>query len=383
MSEKPLPPTEKRLRDARDKGDVPRSEPLTAWFAMAFAIEAVFASLDIACGALLDIMHSTFDALEEPHIVVAVARSATNGARLLASALAVVAASAVIGAIVAAWVSGGGLRFAPKALKPSSKRMNPLTHFRQMLSAKHLTDVLLSLITALAIGLVAYAALIDRMPLFLAMLDWQSAEHAWRAGVDTLHALVRTLLAASVAPAAISALVAKRHYLRRLRMSYHEANEELKQTAGDPLVRARQRASRLESATAVQPVDTNTMTGCVLVTNPEHLAVLLYYQGDERAAPVILEKGAGAAAERMAEAAGTRNVPIFRFRKLARHLYEHGTTNSMIPPDCYRTIAIVYRLADEMRSLGVRAGDPVEIDDALFDDGVPTVDFASSDCGAD
>ncbi len=367
MNEKPLPPSEKRLHDARAKGDVPRSEPLAAWFVTAFCVEAAFASLDFASRALLDIVHSTLAAIDEPRLAAGLARCAASGARLLASAVAVIASAAVIGAVVASRL-GGGLRLAPKALRPSSKRLDPLTHFRQIFSAAHLTSVLLSLVTALLIGLVGYIALLHRMPLFVAMIDWRSVEHAWRAGVETLHGLLRALLAVSLAPAAVGALVAKRHYLRRLRMSHYEAKEELKQTAGDPLVRARQRAARLDSASELRPVDAHMAKGCVLVTNPEHLAVLLYYEGDDRSAPVILDKGAGAAAERLADAAQRHNVPVFRFRKLARHLYEHGTTSSMIPADCYRTIAIVYRLAEEVRALGMAAANPIDIDDAFFGD---------------
>ena len=364
MSEKPHPPSEKRLRDARDKGDVPRSEPLVAWLVMAFCIEAVFACLDIAWRALLDIMRSTLAELGEPRIVAGVARSAWLGARFLASAMAIIAGTAVVAAIVGAWACGS-LHYAPKALAPSLKRLHPLNHFKQMFSTRHLTSIAIALATAVLIGLVGYAAFAHRLPLIAAMIQWQSVERGWQASVDTLHWLLRILLATLIAPAVVSALAAKRQYLRKLHMSHREVKEELKQTTGDPFVRARQRAALREAATA--PPSANATTGCALVMNPEHLAVLLYYEGDERSAPIVLDKGADEAAWRMADAAQANSVPVFRFRKLARRLYKHGETNAMIPPDCYRAVAIVYRLVEEMQALGARPADPIDIDDAFFD----------------
>jgi flagellar biosynthesis protein FlhB len=365
MNEKPHPPSEKRLRDAREKGDVPRSEPLIAWLVLAFCIEVVFACFDSACRALLEIMQSTFAQLGEPPILAGLARSAWLGARFLAGALAIVAATATLAAIVGAWTCAS-LHFAPKVLAPSLKRLHPLNHFKQMFSTKHLTSIAIALATALLIGLVGYAALVHRLPLFAAMMRWQSAEHGWLAGVDTLHSLLRLLLAVLIAPAIVSKLAATGQHLRKLRMSHREAKEELKQTTGDPLVRARQRAALYETATA--PPGSNVTAGCALVTNPEHLAVMLYYEGEERSAPLILDKGADEAAWRMTDAAQSHSVPVFRSRKLARRLYEHGETNSIIPPDCYRAVAIVYRLVEEIQMLGACPVDPIDIDDAFFDE---------------
>jgi flagellar biosynthesis protein FlhB len=364
MNEKPLPPSEKRLRDARDKGDVPRSEQLIAWFVMVSCIEVVFACFDMACRALIELMQLTLARLGEPHIVTDLMRSASLGAKLLASALAIVAGTAIAASIAAAWASGS-LHFAPKSLAPSMKRLHPLNHFKQMFSAKHLTSVAIALATALLIGFVGYAALMHQWPRIKAMIGWQSVDEARRTSIDMLHWLLRILLAALIAPAFLSAFATKRQYVRKLRMSHREARDELKQTTGDPLVRARQRAVLFDAAKV--PPRASPAVGCALVTHPEHFAVMLYYEGDERSAPIILDKGAGEAAWRMADAAQARNVPVFRFRKLARRLHEHGERNAMIPSDCYRAVAIVYRLVEEMQALGNRPAEPIDIDDAFFD----------------
>jgi flagellar biosynthesis protein FlhB len=365
MSDKPLPPSPKRLRDARNKGDVPRSEPLVAWIVMALCFEAIFACLGLAHHALLQIMQATLARLRPPYLAAHVAELVWQCARFFASALGIVVGIAVLAAIIGAWASGS-LHFAPMALKPSAARLHPLNHVKQMFSQKHLVTIVIALATALVVGVVGYAALMSRFPIFSAMIQWRSVEHSWQASIDALQWLLRILLAALIVPALVSALTAKRSYLRKLRMSYREAKDEHKQTTGDPFVRARQRAARHEAAAA--PPTPKETTGCVLVMNPEHLAVLLYYGADERSAPIMLDKGADAAAWQMADSAHVRDIPRFRFKKLTRHLYEHGEINAMIPPECYRAVAIVYRLVEEMQSLGARPSEPIDIDDAFFDD---------------
>ncbi|MEA3122152.1 MAG: type secretion protein, partial [Paraburkholderia sp.] len=288
-------------------------------------------------------------------------------ARFLAGALAIVAATAAVAAILGTWACAS-LHFAPKVLTPSLKRLHPLNYFKQMFSTKHMTSIAITFATALLIGLVGYAALAYRLPLFSAMMRWQSVEHGWLAGVDTLHSLLRLLLAVLIVPAIVSKLAAKAQHLQKLRMSHREAKEEFKQTTGDPLMRARQRAALHETASAPPGSNSNVTTGCALVIHPEHQAVMLYYEGDERSAPFILDKGAHEAARRMAAAAQSRSIPVFRFRKLAHRLYEHGQTHSIIPPDCYRAVAIIYRLVDEIQTHGTCPVDPIDVDDAFFDE---------------
>jgi flagellar biosynthesis protein FlhB len=373
MSTKPLPPSPKRLRDARRHGDVPRSEPWLAWFVVASGAEICFACFDQAWRALIEIMNISFASIGQPHFIDRLARAAWASTHLLASAVGIVASAATMASLAASCASGS-LHFAPTVLLPSLKRLHPLNNLRQVFSAKHWTATAMAIFSALAIGVTGYAAILHRLPWIAAMMGWQSTEHSWRAGIDALHGLIRVLLAVSIVPAIASLFAAKRHYLRSLAMSHRDAREELKQTSGDPLVRARQRSALIETAMApargdvAADVPGDSGTGCALIINPDHFAVMLYYDGDERSAPTVIQKGAGEAALRIADAAKTRGIPVFCFRKLARRLYAYAETSATIPSDCFRSVAIIYRLIDEMRALGISEPAPFEIDDVSFDE---------------
>jgi flagellar biosynthesis protein FlhB len=368
MSDKPLPPSEKRLRDARADGNVPRSDALISLLVLALGTEVAFACLDAGMEALLGLQHAVLNGIAELHTQAPLdtaMRLAWAYGRFLAGALAVIVTATAIAAIVGSFACGG-INFAPKAIKPSLKRFNAVNHFKNIFSAKNLTTMAMTVATVVCLGVVATLFFAHRVPVLSAMIQWQSLELDWRAGIATLHALVRMLLATLVVPVAISVLLEKAQHLRKLGMSHQEMKDELKQTMGDPLVRARQRAALYEAALA--PPLPRSAAGCALVTNPEHFAVLLYYDGDIRSAPIVVAKGVDDSAWQMIETARIDDIPVFRFRKLARHLHRHGDTHAMIPPECYRAVAIVYRLVEELQTLGKRPDEPIDIDDVFFDD---------------
>lgn len=374
MSAKPLPPSQKRLRDARAKGDVPRSEMLAAWIVLGLGIEVVFAGARAACDAWFDLLHFAFAQLDGPrplsalpHLFAFSTLTALGGLglRLIAGAVGAVLVAAFVAAVLGAWACGG-VRFAPKVLAPSVERLNPVHHVRQIFSARNLATTVTALAAALIVGGVGAVILIEHLPLFAALARSPALEANAHVGLNTLHTLLRTCLTALIVPTVVGTIVTKRLHLRKLRMSHREAKDEFKQMTGDPLVRARQRAALFEAASL--PRAANRPGGCALVTNPEHLAVMLHYEGAPDTVPAVIAIAADEHAWHMTADAITRQIPVFRFAKLARRLHAHGATQASIPPDCYRAVAIVYRLVEEMQSLGAQPAEPIDIDDALFED---------------
>ncbi|GLU32577.1 EscU/YscU/HrcU family type III secretion system export apparatus switch protein [Trinickia caryophylli] len=363
MSDKRLPPTEKRLRDARSKGDVPRSELLVAWIVMAACIEVGFAGADVACDAWLKLLAATIDDIARPFTLETVWRLAAAAVRSLAGAFAALGAVACLGVLAGTWISGG-LPFAYRSLTPSMNRLDPRKRFKQIFSARNMTTVCVALAAAVIVALAGLATFVERLPLIVALARWHVFESSAGSVLESLHALLRTLLAALLVPAVLSALLARQQHRRTLRMSHRDLRDELKHTTGDPIVRARQHAVRAE--TMALPPALARPEHCAIVTNPEHLAVMLYYDGSERAAPIVAARGADASAERMTREAQTLGIPVFRFRALARRLFEQEQTGEAIPADCYGAVAIVYRLIEEIQALGSAPSAPMEIDDAFF-----------------
>lgn len=365
MSDKPLPPTDKRIRDARAEGNVARSDIFIGFIAALLATETLFVLIDIGIDRWLAIQAVAFTALAAPDRIVAWPRLMWHCIAPIAAVIGIFALIALLAAVLGAWICGG-LVLAPKAIKPSFKRLDAVKHIKSIFGAKNLTSVALALTTAAVVGAAAWWLLSERLALVTAMIEWQSLSFDLRAGLSSLHAFVRGLLAALLIPAVLSVIIARRQHRRSLHMTHRELTDELKQTTGDPSMRAWQRASFTQAVFATPPVRRGSGIRA-LITNPEHVAVLLHYGGDESEPPVVVGKAIDGDAIRMANDALLERVVVFRFRQLARHLYRHGELQSAIPAECYQAVAIVYRIVDEIEALTERPNTPIEIDDMAFE----------------
>lgn len=368
MSDKPLPPTDKRLRDARDEGNVARSDMFAGLVVAAFATEAALACISAGAEGWLTLQQGALAQLASPDRIGACLPLIAQAAALVAALAGCVAAAAVAASVAASWACGG-LAFAPKSLKPSLKRLNAARHAKERFSRKNLTAASLAIVTAAIVGAVAVFQLHRGLPLIGAMIDWQSLGFDRYASIVLLRTFVRTLFVALIVPAALSAIIARVQHRRGLRMSHREIRDEVKQTSGDPAMRAYQRTSFSETM-AVPPVR-NASGRQALITNPEHVGVLLHYAGDTSEPPIVIGKALDADALQMTNDALTERVLVFRFRRLARHLFQHAALQAPIPPECYRAVAIVYRIVDEMQALDDRPKVPIDIDDAAFDEPQP------------
>lgn len=369
MTEKSLPPTPKRLHDARADGNVARSDALTGFAVALVATEVGFLCMDAGIDRWFELQDAAARQVQAPDRISAFTHLLRHAVYFGAISLAPIAAVCLIATIAAAWAISG-LSFAPKTIRPSLKRLNAARRIKELFSVKQFTAVGLALAAAVIVAAVSYWRLREALPVVLAMTAWQSPGFDRQAGVASLHLFVRTLFAALLAPALIAAVVAVRQHRKGLRMSHRELRDELKQTSGDPLIRAHQRARSIEAAAAARsPSQGPKRAGKrALVTNPEHIAVLLDYGGDDDAPPIVIDKAIDDDAMHMANSVLLERIPVFRFRRLARHLYRHGELQAAIPPDCYRAVAIIYRIVEEIEQLDERPSIPIEIDDIVFEE---------------
>jgi flagellar biosynthesis protein FlhB len=369
MSDKPLPPTDKRLRDARDGGNFARSEMLTGLAVSLLAIEVIFVWADAGIERWI-LLHNAALAQVGSHDRIETGLTLVGRyVGWMAAASGTVCAVAIAATILSAWVCGG-LSFTPKAIGPSLKRLNAARHFKEIFGRRNLKTVMLAVATACVASTVAYWKLRAGLPVINAMIDWQSLTFDREGGIAAAHTVIRIVLAALLPPAVLSAVLAKQQLRHGQRMSHRELKDELKQTSGDPSVRARQRMSSNETVAAPPrhpATGGNSSNGKrALIVNPQHFAILLDDKGDTSAPPILVAKGTEDDTMQMTNSALLERVVVFRFRSLARYLYRHGELQLAIPPDCYRAVAIVYRIVEEMESLDDRPNVPIEIDDDAF-----------------
>ncbi|MHA1114018.1 MAG: EscU/YscU/HrcU family type III secretion system export apparatus switch protein, partial [Alphaproteobacteria bacterium] len=139
--------------------------------------------------------------------------------------------------------------------------------------------------------------------------------------------------------AALDYLYQRYEFTKSMRMSRQDLKDELKQTEGDPHVKARLRQIRMERArrrmmAAVPDAD-------VVITNPTHFAVALVYDTETMAAPRLTAKGADRIALRIREVAEDNEVPIVENPPLARALYAGVDLDAEVPPEHYKAVAEV------------------------------------------
>jgi flagellar biosynthetic protein FlhB len=150
--------------------------------------------------------------------------------------------------------------------------------------------------------------------------------------------LVGVLAVVSVI-AALDYLYQRFEFTKSMRMSRQELKDELKQTEGDPHVKARLRQIRMERArrrmmAAVPDAD-------VVITNPTHFAVALVYDMETMAAPRLVAKGTDRIALRIREVAEEHDVPVVENPPLARALHAGVELDAEVSPEHYKAVAEV------------------------------------------
>lgn len=334
--ERTEPASARKLEQAREQGNVPRSREL-ATLAVLLASVGVIAFMGLyMLRGLYRVMHSTlsFDAAD-------VSSPAMMGRNLMDAgmdglllflplAAAVVVAAVVANLMVSGWV------FSPKALELNFAKLNPVTGLARIFSWSSLAELVKALLKG---GLIAGVA---------GWMIWFQHEGILGLAAEPLEsAMVHfgqiTLLTFLAASAAFGLIVLMDvpfqlwNYQRGLRMTKQEVRQESKEMEGDPQIKARIRSLQREAARrrmmqAVPQAD-------VVVTNPMHFAVALKYEERSMSAPQVVAKGSQLVAERIKELAREHRVPVVEAPPLARALHRHAEIGETIPGALFTAVA--------------------------------------------
>ena len=137
-------------------------------------------------------------------------------------------------------------------------------------------------------------------------------------------------------------LWSRHHWRQDLRMTRQEVKDEIKQTDGDPLVKSRLRS--LARDRARQRMIAQVPRATLVIANPTHFAIALRYVREESAAPVVVAKGQDLVALKIREIATDHGIPIFEDVALARSMYKQVSVDSLIPPQFYQAVAELVRI---------------------------------------
>jgi len=334
-SDKTEDPTQKRLDEALDRGDVAKSQEINTWFVIAGGTLVMSTFSSSIGGGMLEPLRNL---LANAWMI----RTDGPGLLALASSLeyAVVAAIGVPLLMLALAAIAGNMMqhrlvWSGESLKPKLSKISPGAGFKRIFGKQAAVNFAKGLFKLSALGAVMTAILWPERHRLEALVRFDPSQLL---GVTTSMSL--HLMGAVVAMLAIVAvgdyLFQYRTWYERQKMSLQEIKEEFKQSEGDPQVKGRMR--QLRQMRMKKRMMAAVPKASVIITNPTHYSVALQYERG-MSAPVCVAKGVDNMAFRIREVAREHNVPIVENVSLARALYATVDIDEEIPVEHYHAVA--------------------------------------------
>lgn len=345
MSEKTLPPTPSRIRQARQDGQIGVSQDMIRIIKLMLIFELVFALEPIWRRWLNDQLEAAIRTISAPLDL-----SFQAAWDSMVSMFLTLAAMGVIAALLAFLLTMVQTRFniAPKALAKGVDKLNPATNLKSLVSPQKLLMAVLGPIRGGLLLWVTYVHIRDQLPT-LGKIYRVDPQQGWLLSMEMLHAVERSALIVLLLLAITDVLLQRYMTYRQLRMDHSELKRDYKQNEGDPMLKgARKQISQEIAMSDGPPGDGKAQQkASAVVVNPEHIAVALYFDPHLVEVPRLLHKGEGEDALALRRRAREDGIPVVKYVPLARHLFAGGRTGEEIPLVTYRAVALLLRVMQE------------------------------------
>jgi flagellar biosynthetic protein FlhB len=333
-SERTEDPTQKRLDDALERGDVAKSQEVNTWFMIAGAtlvLSSFYGSIGEVKTPLRNLIANSWMVRTDGPSLLALAK---NLEFVLFAALGVPFLMLIVAAI-AGNILQHRLVWSGESLKPKLSKISPASGAKRIFGKQAIANFVKGLFKLIALGSVMTAILWPERHRLEAMLRFDPM-----AMLGSVFTLTLQLLGAVVAMLAVVAIAdyffQYRQWYERQKMSLREMKEEFKQSEGDPHIKARIR--QLRQARMRKRMMAAVPKASVVITNPTHFSVALSYERG-MSAPVCVAKGADRIALKIREVAGEHGIPVVENVPLARALYATVDIDEEIPVEHYHAVA--------------------------------------------
>lgn len=339
-------PTEKKLADARKKGQVATSKDVGSFFVL---LGGTIMILLMAPGMAEGVMRVVMPFVERPDMIP------MNGTALLKTTISILQGLAFAIGLpilmllvfsVLGHVVQNGIIFAGERIKPDIKKINPIKGLQNIFGMKNLVEFLKSVLKLVLVGVILVlivAPELDNVPAYVTF--------SLKSVIDELYDMIAIMLIVVLSLTAIIAALdfsyQKYEFKKKMRMTQQEVKEEHKQTEGSPEIKAKIRQIRTERAQ--QRMMQAVPTADVVVTNPTHYAVALKYDIDTMVAPVCVAKGQDNIALKIREVAEEHDVVIMENPPVARALYATVDIDQQVPPEHYQAVAEIISYVYKLR----------------------------------
>ncbi|MBD8553476.1 flagellar biosynthesis protein FlhB [Rhizobium sp. CFBP 8762] len=336
-------PSEKKISDAAEKGNVPFSREVPVFAStLAIYIYIVF----FLPGSIGRFAESLKDIFEQPHAwrlntshdVVALIRN------VLWSASSVVMPAFIL--MMVFGLAASILQNMPAPvldrIAPKLNRLSPIAGFKRIFGKQGMVEFGKSLFKVLVVSTVVVVVLWND---YFASLDSMFSDPVTMLGkmANFLRQIVLVILFSTAVVAIVDFFWTRHHWYTELMMTKQEVKEENKQSQGDPIIKARLRSIARDRAR--KRMMSNVPRATMVIANPTHFAVALRYVREEGDAPVVVAKGQDLVALKIREIAEKNNIPVFEDPPLARSMFAQVSVDSVIPPVFYKAVAeLIHRI---------------------------------------
>jgi flagellar biosynthetic protein FlhB len=348
-------PTEKKLRESREKGEVPRSRDLSGAMVVLAGVAALMSGGEQAFVHARRIfslgMHYSRDALFTDDLP----GRALHAVVYEALGLFWPVALATMLATLAAPLLLGGMNFSAQALQPKFERLDPIKGLGRIFAMRGLVELGKALLKLLFIGAV----------LALLLRHWQGELQATGRGsvmagiAQSIGLLGRAALwfgAMLALIGGIDALYQKFDHAKNLRMTRQEIRDEMKESEGNPEMKGRIR--QVQQAQARRRMMEELPKADVVVVNPTHFAVALRYDEGRTGAPRVIAKGVDVLAQQIRLVAASHRIPLVEAPPLARALYATTELGREIPAALYVAVAQVLAYVYQLKQAAAQGQTP-------------------------
>ncbi|MEE4356257.1 MAG: flagellar biosynthesis protein FlhB [Desulfococcaceae bacterium] len=343
--EKTEEPSQKRLDEARKKGDVARSSDIPSAFILLSSMLVFLFFGSFMFSRTSDLMREIFMnmgtfQLDENSLFILFRMFVKQSLLILLPLML-----AVLTAGFMANVFQIGFLITGEPLVPNFARLNPLEGIKRLLSVRSLIELMKSLFKMVTVAAITFFVLRSEIIVIPHLLLVETGNILSYISDISLKVILYVCIGLFFLGIA-DYMYQRWEYEKKLRMTKQQVKEEHKHLEGDPQVRSRIKGKQMEMARRRMMeavIDAN-----VVISNPTHLAVALAYDKNKMTAPRVVAKGAGFIAEKIKKIAAENSVPVVENKPLAQVLYKTVDIGRMIPPDLYRAVAevlaYVYRL---------------------------------------
>ena len=344
--------TDRRRRQAREEGQIVRSQDLTSAGLLLAAVASLWM---LGPPAAEQLARAIADALSTPRITNLETNDAASWLLFSAGRLALAAVPMLLAMLVAGILvnlTQTGFLFSTKKLAPKLSHISPRSGVKRIASLQGVMRLGFGLFKVAIIAVVAYFALRHYREAILGLAT-QSVPQIASTLFDCLLGTCVWIGGALFILAILEYAFQKWKHEQDLMMTDQEVRDELKETEGDPQVAARRRM--VQRQLMMQRAESEVPKADVVVSNPTELAIAIQYDPLSMPAPVVLAKGAGVLAQKIRRTALENGIPVVERKPLAQVLYKTVAVGDVIPADHYQAVAEVLRYVYQLQGKEIPA----------------------------